>query len=234
MFMSSLFQKKCILKIQKIARPIEPSLFQHEGLHSSLQGTVNKLKDKSYGINQTSIHRNPSIENIISTIKQYSKYDIFSAYMGQDVFWGANPKAGDLVDFLFHPPIPISRVYFASGDKGHPGDKFQNTTIEILPVKPPPVTSAVNKLVVQKDPSGNQTSQQKLAFEQRVLYLADLPKDSMLDTFYVVGKFDEQGRAKAEIPVDFKDIQVVRLRILSDLPNWVILSQIVIEMPQKR
>ncbi|XP_035829309.1 alpha-1,3-mannosyl-glycoprotein 4-beta-N-acetylglucosaminyltransferase B [Aplysia californica] len=104
--------KKCILKIQKIARPIEPSLFQHEGLHSSLQGTVNKLKDKSYGINQTSIHRNPSIENIISTIKQYSKYDIFSAYMGQDVFWGANPKAGDLVDFLFHPPIPISRYRY--------------------------------------------------------------------------------------------------------------------------
>merc|ERR1712110_624701 len=57
-------------------------------------------------------------------------HTMVSCYAGQNFFWGLQPKKDDT-------PIILSRVYFKSGNPEHPGDKFFNTTIDLLPYVQP-------------------------------------------------------------------------------------------------
>ncbi|CAD5123099.1 DgyrCDS11473 [Dimorphilus gyrociliatus] len=125
--------KRCRKDIEQIRRRYKPSLFQHIGTHSSLKGKVQKLKDKDFGKPQLHKgHRNPHAE-LSTSLKVYQKYSIERSYIGETFFWAFTPFAGDYITIKFTPPIFIERFLFRSGNSEHPGDKFFNTTIELLP-----------------------------------------------------------------------------------------------------
>lgn len=76
----------------------KPSLFQHIGVHSSLKGKVQKLKEKDFG--KQPMHKahtdNPAAE-ITTSLKTYQKYTLEAAYKGETFFWGLLPQPGDWI-----------------------------------------------------------------------------------------------------------------------------------------
>uniref|UniRef100_A0A8D0DAA0 Zgc:154054 n=1 Tax=Sander lucioperca TaxID=283035 RepID=A0A8D0DAA0_SANLU len=126
--------KDCDKQKAQLRHRYKPSLFQHVGLHSSLPGKLQQLKDKDFG--QQSLfeaHNNPAAE-LSSSLKHYQQHSLERAYRGQDFFWALTPSQGDYILFNFTQPIHISRYLFRSGNIESSGDKFTNTTVEVLPI----------------------------------------------------------------------------------------------------
>uniref|UniRef100_A0A8D3E803 Alpha-1,3-mannosyl-glycoprotein 4-beta-N-acetylglucosaminyltransferase A n=1 Tax=Scophthalmus maximus TaxID=52904 RepID=A0A8D3E803_SCOMX len=80
------------------------------------------------------MHVNPPAE-VSTSMKVYQGHTLEKTYLGEDFFWAITPTAGDYVLFKFDRPISIERFLFRSGNQEHPGDKIENTTVEILPNK---------------------------------------------------------------------------------------------------
>ncbi|XP_071496280.1 alpha-1,3-mannosyl-glycoprotein 4-beta-N-acetylglucosaminyltransferase B-like [Diadema antillarum] len=190
----------------------KPSLFQHIGLHSSLKGKLQKLKDRDFkkGMKLPS-HTNPSAE-VSSSIRHYLRYTLDKAYVGQDIFWGTTPTAGDQVKFHFTTPVVIEQYRFISGNTENPGDKFFNTTVEVLPS----YHKEKKEGILEKGEDGGDPSLSRTE-----------------DGFIQVGKF-EDGRAMGNIDEKIGAIQEMRLRVLSESKNWVILSEIHIVAKKSR
>ncbi|XP_061081977.1 alpha-1,3-mannosyl-glycoprotein 4-beta-N-acetylglucosaminyltransferase A isoform X2 [Conger conger] len=111
-----------------------PSLFQHVGLHSSLAGKIQKLTDKDFLKPLLhKIHVNPPAE-VSTTLKVYQGHTLEKTYLGEDFFWAITPNAGDYILFKFDRPVSIQRYLFRSGNQEHPGDRLENTTVEVLPL----------------------------------------------------------------------------------------------------
>ncbi|CAG5132057.1 unnamed protein product, partial [Candidula unifasciata] len=225
---------KCMQKVHKVARSIRPSLFQHEGLRSSLGGHINKLKDKEFGNRSPDITSNPPVDSIITTLQTYSKYDIYSAYDGQGFFWGGNPKEGDLIDFLFDSPVALSKVHIVTGSKEHPSDILRNATLEILPVEMPPKPSQIFRKMLEP----KNTPQQKLAYEERQSSNPDLYKMSTNDTFFGVSEFDKAGIASFNVSEEAGKIWVLRIHIHAQSETWVLIQSLssctLLEMPYNK
>ncbi|XP_026213471.1 glyco_transf_54 domain-containing protein [Anabas testudineus] len=121
-------EQKALLK-----QRYKPSLFQHVGLHSSLPGKLQHLKDKDFA-KQTlyNAHSNPVAE-LSSSLKHYQEHSLERAYKGEDFFWALTPIQDDYIQFKFPEPIHISSYLFRSGNVETIGDKFYNTTVEVLP-----------------------------------------------------------------------------------------------------
>ncbi len=67
------------------------------------------LQDKDFGRNALlRSHINPHAE-VSTSLRIYQHYSIDRAYMGETFFWGTEPKAGDVVQFQFNPPIFIEK-----------------------------------------------------------------------------------------------------------------------------
>ena len=67
------------------------------------------FQDKNFG--KQAIYRahvNPQA-TIQTSMKAYQKYYLNKAYIGEDVFWGLTPTAGDTIEFKFNPYIEIAR-----------------------------------------------------------------------------------------------------------------------------
>ncbi|CAH1992959.1 unnamed protein product [Acanthoscelides obtectus] len=181
----------------------KPSLFQHIGIHSSLKGKVQKLKDKQFGkIPLFFPHTNPEAE-VVSGIKHYKQYTLERAYLGETFFWGLLPQPGDQLLFRFSQPINIKRFYFKSGNAEHPSDKLYNTTVEVLPV--------VDALLYATGSGGGGSY------------------NLTTDGYIVVGKFDSAGVAQGSLDESIGKIQVLRLNVHSESDNWAILSEIHIQ-----
>ena len=120
--------KDCMKKKQQLRIPYNPSLFQHIGTHSSLQGKKQELKDKSFGMFVP--HQNP-LASVRSSIRHYKSFSITRAYNGNTFFWGHMPQAADSVVFQLMPPVKLTGYKFVSGSKEHPSDKFVDTLVEI-------------------------------------------------------------------------------------------------------
>uniref|UniRef100_W5M098 Alpha-1,3-mannosyl-glycoprotein 4-beta-N-acetylglucosaminyltransferase A n=1 Tax=Lepisosteus oculatus TaxID=7918 RepID=W5M098_LEPOC len=126
--------KHCERQKSSLRVRFRPSLFQHVGLHSSLAGKIQKLTDKDFLKPLLhKIHVNPPAE-VSTSLKVYQGHTLEKTYMGEDFFWAITPMAGDYVLFKFDRPVNIERYLFRSGNPEHPGDKIQNTTVEIMPV----------------------------------------------------------------------------------------------------
>ncbi|CAG7723875.1 unnamed protein product [Allacma fusca] len=126
-------QKRCIRELNKHWIHYKPSLFQHIGMVSSLNGKVQKLKDRQFGKLELFIrHDNPEAK-VESTIKHYGKFSLEKAYQGKNYFWGLAPEAGDTIKFTFALPIRLTNYRFISGNAEHPSDKLHNATLEVLP-----------------------------------------------------------------------------------------------------
>ncbi|EEC19486.1 N-acetylglucosaminyltransferase VI, putative [Ixodes scapularis] len=119
-------QKDCRKRIENVWIHYKPSLFQHVGMHSSLKGKVQKLKDHQFGkLAMFVAHQNPEAR-VSTTLKSYRTFTITRAYKGISYFWSLGPQKGDNITFQFTPPVQIE-----SGNPEHPKDRFFNTTVEV-------------------------------------------------------------------------------------------------------
>ncbi|CAN8006208.1 unnamed protein product, partial [Ixodes hexagonus] len=189
--------KDCRKRIENVWIHYKPSLFQHVGMHSSLKGKVQKLKDHQFGkLSMFVAHQNP--EAIVSTtLKSYKTFTIARAYKGISYFWSFMPQKGDNVTFKMHPNVLVffcpHSFLFRSGNPEHPKDRFFNTTVEV-----------------------------RLDYEP---FLLSLPRTQ--DGFYVVGSFKESnGVAERVLPADLGPVSVLRLNVQSDSDHWAILSEV--------
>uniref|UniRef100_A0A671N0M2 Alpha-1,3-mannosyl-glycoprotein 4-beta-N-acetylglucosaminyltransferase B-like n=1 Tax=Sinocyclocheilus anshuiensis TaxID=1608454 RepID=A0A671N0M2_9TELE len=125
--------KHCHNEKARLKRTYKPSLFQHVGLHSSLPGKIQNLKDKDFG-NQVLFkgHNNPPAE-LRSSLEKYLSHTLERAYNGVDFFWGLTPKRGDYILITFTTPQAVKGYLFRSGNIETNGDRFYNTTVEVLP-----------------------------------------------------------------------------------------------------
>ncbi|KAM8748703.1 alpha-1,3-mannosyl-glycoprotein 4-beta-N-acetylglucosaminyltransferase A [Acanthopagrus schlegelii] len=129
--------KHCERQKSSLRVRFRPSLFQHVGLHSSLAGKIQKLTDKDFLKPLLhKMHVNPPAE-VSTSMKVYQGHTLEKTYLGEDFFWAITPTTGDYVLFKFDRPVSIERFLFRSGNQEHPGDKIENTTVEILPVSEP-------------------------------------------------------------------------------------------------
>ncbi|XP_069711362.1 calmegin isoform X2 [Phaenicophaeus curvirostris] len=111
----------------------KPSLFQHMGVHSSLAGKIQNLKDRDFGKYELhKAHSNPPAK-VATSLRIYQQYSLEKVYEGKDFFWASAPLAGDYISFTFFNPVKIEKYFFRSGNVEHPSDKLFNTTVEALP-----------------------------------------------------------------------------------------------------
>ncbi|XP_070692641.1 alpha-1,3-mannosyl-glycoprotein 4-beta-N-acetylglucosaminyltransferase A isoform X2 [Pempheris klunzingeri] len=125
--------KNCDEQKALLKQRYKPSLFQHVGLHSSLPGKLQHLKDKDFGKQALYLaHNNPAAE-LGSSLKHYQQHSLERAYKGVDFFWALTPVQNDYILFTFPQPIHISGYLFRSGNIETSRDQFYNTTVEVLP-----------------------------------------------------------------------------------------------------
>ncbi|XP_049885273.1 alpha-1,3-mannosyl-glycoprotein 4-beta-N-acetylglucosaminyltransferase A-like isoform X2 [Pectinophora gossypiella] len=128
--------EKCVKSKLSIRPKFKSSLFQHIGLYSSLKGKIQKIKDPSGILMAPTFypHKNPSVDNLFTDIKEHADHSLRKAYEGETFFWGIKPKKNDVVEFWFEHPTVIKRYLFRSSNVEHPADKFYGTVVEVLPV----------------------------------------------------------------------------------------------------
>uniref|UniRef100_A0ACB8E8A5 Uncharacterized protein n=1 Tax=Sphaerodactylus townsendi TaxID=933632 RepID=A0ACB8E8A5_9SAUR len=176
----------------------KPSLFQHVGLHSSLAGKIQNLKDKDFGKSRLfKAHDNPSAK-VSTSLKVFQHFTLEKAYKGAECFWAFAPVAGDYILFSFFQPLKIERYFFRSGNMEHPGDKLVNTTVEVLPADK-------TNLQLAKDNMQNFKRTQ--------------------DGYLQIGAF-ENGIADGKISPSIGKIHALRLSVHSSSPMWALLSEI--------
>ncbi|KAL1261827.1 hypothetical protein QQF64_007092 [Cirrhinus molitorella] len=187
----------------QMKRTYKPSLFQHVGLHSSLPGKIQNLKDKDFG-NQVlyKSHKNPPAE-LKSSLEKYQTHTLKRAYNGDDFFWGLTPKRGDYILITFTTPQTVKGYFFRSGNIETNGDRFYNTTVEVLPN---------NNAVKEKVTRGE---------------LACCKPST--DGFVQIGSF-KNGVAEGEVDRALGEIAAMRLLVHSDSDVWVLLSEIFIKV----
>uniref|UniRef100_A0A2P2HXG7 Alpha-1,3-mannosyl-glycoprotein 4-beta-N-acetylglucosaminyltransferase B n=1 Tax=Hirondellea gigas TaxID=1518452 RepID=A0A2P2HXG7_9CRUS len=201
-------RKHCQKEKEKVWIRYKPSLFQHIGTHSSLRGKLQKLKDKQFGKVQLFFpHSNPDA-TVESTIKHYKLFTLDKAYKGESYFWGLLPQQGDQLTFTFDQPSLVQEYLFRSGNVEHPSDRFYNTTVEVLPVKPHPPLAATA--------------------------VAARFTNSAIPGYLIVGSFDDLGVAQGTIPSSIGLINKLKLHVHTESDNWSILSEIHIKTGSAR
>lgn len=127
-----LFEKpKNCSRMSKDYRLRGATLFQHIGIHSSLSGKVQKLKEKNFGQSNTfNAHVDNPPATVTTTLKQYDEYGIQQLYDGHSLFWSwGAPKKGDYILIQFSEPTLVKGLLVRSGNAEHPGDKVDNNTV---------------------------------------------------------------------------------------------------------
>ncbi|XP_016140655.1 alpha-1,3-mannosyl-glycoprotein 4-beta-N-acetylglucosaminyltransferase B-like [Sinocyclocheilus grahami] len=195
--------KHCNNEKARLKRAYKPSLFQHVGLHSSLPGKIQNLKDKDFG-NQVLFkgHYNPPAE-LSSSLEKYQSHTLERAYNGDDFFWGLTPKRGDYILITFTTPQAVKGYFFRSGNIETNGDRFYNTTVEVLPNN-----NSVKEKVTRGELACCKTSS---------------------DGFVQIGSF-KNGVAEGEVDGALGQIVAMRLHVHSDSDVWVLLSEIFIKV----
>ncbi|KRY47876.1 Alpha-1,3-mannosyl-glycoprotein 4-beta-N-acetylglucosaminyltransferase A [Trichinella britovi] len=129
--------KHCNKEMAKRIGRLKPSLFQHIGVHSSLKGKHQMLKEKDFGDNLLMFrsHANPTAR-VSTSLKVFKKHTLWNAYNGQSAFWAMSPAKGDYILFEFQPSIMMTGFVFASGSPTHDEDLFYNATVEALLTDP--------------------------------------------------------------------------------------------------
>lgn len=105
-----------------------PGLFQHTGLFSSLDGKIQKAKDRSFS--PAGHFGNPPAD-IVTTLGVYRKHFPEDCYISSknSFFWGSAPKINDTLDIVLHRPVYLRRLVVVSGHPSHKNDyiRYANT-----------------------------------------------------------------------------------------------------------
>lgn len=114
--------KYCKKQKDALWRTYPHSLFQHIGYHSSLEGKVQKLKDKTFNVKNFAYfaHNDNPPAKASTTLKVYQDNTIQKAYEGKTLFWSFEAKVNDTVTFDFTPPVRLKSFTFQSGNLLHP------------------------------------------------------------------------------------------------------------------
>uniref|UniRef100_A0A8K9Y2Q8 Alpha-1,3-mannosyl-glycoprotein 4-beta-N-acetylglucosaminyltransferase B n=1 Tax=Oncorhynchus mykiss TaxID=8022 RepID=A0A8K9Y2Q8_ONCMY len=179
--------KDCNLQKGLLKLRYKPSLFQHVGLHSSLPGKLQKLKDKDFGkVPLFTAHTNPPAE-LSSSLKHYQQHTLERAYNGQDFFWGLTPTAKDFILLSFPQPRTVTRYLFRSGNIENNGDHFYNTTVSVLPsdVSAMEVTLTANGCFVDGVAEGQIDAQMQPISALRLLVQSDSDMWVLLSEIFI-------------------------------------------------
>ena len=107
--------------------------------------------------------------------------------------------------FKFVEPTELSGFKFVSGNAEHPSDRFEETTIEILPENPHIDLTSLN---LQRSSDGN--------------------------GYVIVGFFDENGVAEGNINARIVGlIKELRIVVGKSHENWAILSEMYLRTPDR-
>uniref|UniRef100_A0A8C0EG51 MGAT4 conserved region domain-containing protein n=1 Tax=Bubo bubo TaxID=30461 RepID=A0A8C0EG51_BUBBB len=111
-----------LLLTQKDVIRFKPSLFQHMGLYSSFQGTVNRLEDDEFQADALDLPDNPPAA-LFTSMSVFENYEPLKAYStAEGYFWGKDPAAGSVFSIVFQQPARVTRVRVRTGsDGGTPG-----------------------------------------------------------------------------------------------------------------
>lgn len=106
---------RTLLMQDKVIRFL-PSLFQHMGMYSSFQGTLNRLKDDDFQDNPAD---NPPA-TVYTDIEVFKKHIPDEAYsQGTRFFWGKTPiNVGNFFLVAFEKPVSLSRIVIQTGQDG--------------------------------------------------------------------------------------------------------------------
>ncbi|OXB62932.1 hypothetical protein ASZ78_006867 [Callipepla squamata] len=190
----------CEKEKAKLRIRAKPSLFQHMGLHSSLSGKIQNLKDKDFGKSVLhKAHNNPPAE-LHTSLRIYQQHTLERVYEGKDYFWASAPVAGDYISFAFLKPLKVEKYLFRSGNMEYPSDMLDDTTVEVLPAD-----EAVRKGLVGNGSKFNYPATK--------------------EGYVKIGAF-QNGIAEGSIDPSLGEILAIRLLIHSDSPVWAILSEV--------
>ncbi|KAG8198834.1 hypothetical protein JTE90_007136 [Oedothorax gibbosus] len=118
---------------QVVTRRI-PSLFQHIGLFSSLDGKVQKARDGSYTGGSRVFHFENPPADIVTTLGVYRKHYPEQCYADSNkFFWGSAPKRNDTFDVILRKPTIVKRIFISSGLPSHKNDMIKYAQLKIAP-----------------------------------------------------------------------------------------------------
>ncbi|NXF13654.1 MGT4C acetylglucosaminyltransferase, partial [Smithornis capensis] len=119
------------LLTQKDVIRFKPSLFQHMGLYSSFQGTVNKLEDDDFQADALDVPDNPPA-SLYTSMSVFENYVPLKAYgSAEGYFWGKTPKTGSTFSIVFQQPAHVTRVRVHTGSNEPRGDFLRAGVLEL-------------------------------------------------------------------------------------------------------
>ncbi|NWR64792.1 MGT4C acetylglucosaminyltransferase, partial [Bucorvus abyssinicus] len=120
-----------LLLTQKDVIRIKPSLFQHMGLYSSFQGTINRLEDDEFQADALDLPDNPPAA-LFTSMAVFENYKPLKAYStAEGYFWGKDPAAGSVFTIVFQQPAPVTRVRVRTGSDERQGDFLRAGVLEL-------------------------------------------------------------------------------------------------------
>ncbi|NXP54852.1 MGT4C acetylglucosaminyltransferase, partial [Heliornis fulica] len=120
-----------LLLTQKDVIRFKPSLFQHMGLYSSFQGTLNRLEDDEFEADAVGLPDNPPAA-LFTSMAVFENYEPLKAYSAAGgYFWGKDPAAGSTFSIVFQQPAHVTRVRVLTGSKERQGDFLHAGVLEL-------------------------------------------------------------------------------------------------------
>ncbi|GIY91093.1 alpha-1,3-mannosyl-glycoprotein 4-beta-N-acetylglucosaminyltransferase B [Caerostris extrusa] len=113
-----------------------PGLFQHIGLFSSLEGKVQKAKDRSFTSASRMFHFDNPPADIVTTLGVYKKhYPELCYYDSNKFFWGSAPKKKRHLRHNFQKARESKkRIYISSGLATHKDDVVKFAELKVSPL----------------------------------------------------------------------------------------------------
>ncbi|XP_027672496.2 alpha-1,6-mannosyl-glycoprotein 4-beta-N-acetylglucosaminyltransferase-like [Falco biarmicus] len=120
-----------LLLTQKDVIRFKPSLFQHMGLYSSFQGTVNRLEDDEFQADALDLPDNPPAA-LFTSMSIFENYEPLKAYStAEGYFWGKDPAAGSVFSVVFQQPARVTRVRVRTGSSERRSDFLHAGVLEL-------------------------------------------------------------------------------------------------------
>uniref|UniRef100_A0A2L2YTR4 Alpha-1,3-mannosyl-glycoprotein 4-beta-N-acetylglucosaminyltransferase C n=1 Tax=Parasteatoda tepidariorum TaxID=114398 RepID=A0A2L2YTR4_PARTP len=120
---------------KKIVTRRIPGLFQHMGLYSSLDGKIQKAKDRSFSNNIRVYHFPNPPADVVTTIGVYKKhYPEYCCDESDKFFWGSAPKRNDSFDVILRKPANVRRIFVSSGLPSHKEDIIRYAELKVATV----------------------------------------------------------------------------------------------------
>ncbi|XP_009558916.2 alpha-1,6-mannosyl-glycoprotein 4-beta-N-acetylglucosaminyltransferase-like isoform X2 [Cuculus canorus] len=120
-----------LLLTQKDVIRFKPSLFQHMGLYSSFQGTINRLEDDEFQADALDLPDNPPAA-LFTSMSIFENYEPLKAYStAEGYFWGKDPAAGSTFSIVFQQPSRVTRVRVRTGSKERQRDFLHSGVLEL-------------------------------------------------------------------------------------------------------